>query len=519
LWFIGGGFPPPFLWGNLSVAENSIQSLVILGGGSAGWMAATLLATRFNGRVSITLVESDTIGIIGVGEATVPWIRKYLEDIQLDEQEFMRSTHATFKLGIDFVDWYRPGTSYFHPFGGFGSQIGKVPFHHLWARLQHLGDITPFERYNIGTHLAKTSRFALPNAAPDTPDGARFNYAFHFDASRFASLLSEIAQKRGVKRIEGKVREVKQHSDLGHIESLHLEDGTQVAGDFFIDCSGFNGLLIEQTLATGYVDWSQWLPCNRALAMPCARSEEIPSYTRSLAQSAGWQWRIPLQHRDGNGYVYASDFISDQDALTALEKQLAGPALSEPKLIKFTTGTRAKAWHKNVFALGLASGFLEPLESTSLYLVQSGIEVLYRHFPRRLADCAPLSKRANQLMMENQERLRDFLIAHYALNQRIGAPFWDYCRNMLLPDSLAAKLESFRLTAGLDLDDRDFFKLNSWLAILTGNQQIPGYWHPDADQYPRAALVQELENIHSAMAGAAQKAQLHSQFLLQNNCC
>jgi len=498
--------------------EHPVKSLVILGGGSAGWMAATLLASRFNGRLNITLVESDTIGIIGVGEATVPWIRKYLEDINLDEQEFMRSTHATFKLGIDFVDWYRPGTAYFHPFGGYGSQIGKVPFHHLWTRLNHLGDVKALDQYNIGTHLAKTNRFALPNAANDTPEGARFNYAFHFDASRFALLLSELAQKRGVKRIEGKVREVKQHPDLGHIESLCLEDGTQVDGDFFIDCSGFSGLLIEKTLATGYVDWSHWLPCNRALAIPCSRSEEIPSYTRSLAQSAGWQWRIPLQHRDGNGYVYASDFITDDHAREALEKQLAGPRLNEPKLIKFTTGTRTQSWNKNVFALGLASGFLEPLESTSLYLVQSGIEVLYKHFPRCLADCAALSKRANKLMMENQERLRDFLIAHYALNQRTGEPFWDYCRNMALPETLSAKLDEFKLTGNLDLDDRDFFKLNSWLAILTGNQQMPAYWHPSADQFPKNGLIQELDNIHQAMSGAAAKAQLHSQFLLQNNC-
>lgn len=500
------------------MVEGYIKSLVILGGGSAGWMAAALLATRFNGKIHITLVESDTIGIIGVGEATVPWIRRYLEDIQLTEQEFMRATHATFKLGIDFVDWYQPGTSYFHPFGGFGSQIGKIPFHHLWARLQNLGNLTAFERYNIGTHLARSGRFALPNAAPDAPEGARFNYAFHFDASRFALLLSDLAQQRGVKRIEGKVKEVKQHPDLGHVESLHLEDGTRIEGDFFIDCSGFTGLLIEKTLATGYLDWSRWLPCNRALAMPCSRSDEIPSYTRSLAQSAGWQWRIPLQHRDGNGYVYANDFISDQDAHTALQNNLAGPALDAPRLIKFTTGTRAQTWNKNVFALGLASGFLEPLESTSLYLVQSGIEVLYKYFPRRLTDCAALSKRANQLMMENQERLRDFLIAHYALNQRVGEPFWDYCRNMPLPDSLTEKLESFKLTASLDLDDRDFFKLNSWLAILTGNQQLPHYWHPDADQYPAASLAKELENIHHAMSNAAQQAQLHQQFLLHNNC-
>ena len=498
--------------------NNSVKEIVILGGGTAGWMAASLLAKRFNKQISFTLIESQQIGIIGVGEATVPWIRTFIEELDISEQEFILATNASFKLGIEFVDWYKIGTRYFHPFAPFGTSIAKTSFHHYWAKLRSQGHASSIDHYSIATELAKANKFALPKSFENQPDAARFNYAFHFDAALFAKLLQKKALALGVNHLEGTASQITQDTTSGNLVSIKLDSGQEIHGDFFIDCSGFRGVLIEETLHTGYEDWSQWLPCDRALALPSSHTNTvIESYTESRAKLAGWQWRIPLQHRIGNGYVYSSEFISDDEAAHSLVQSVGGRCLADPKKIKFTTGIRKKTWNKNVFSLGLASGFLEPLESTSIYLIQFGLETLFNYFPGSSEDFAPLANKANRLMRENMYLLRNFLILHYHLNQREGEPFWDYCRHMFIPGSLKERMEDFKYTGNISLGDADFFKLNSWLAIFSGYDFVPEYWHPKINVFSEAELKQELANIKSAIQTAANNAPDHAEFLQKNN--
>lgn len=502
---------------------HAIQSLVILGGGSSGWMAASLLAKRLGQAVTITLVESPAIGIIGVGEATIPWIKTFIDEIGLEEQEFIHTTNASFKLGIEFVDWHKPGSHYFHPFAPLFEPLQHIPFHHYWTKLRNTGDAAPLDNYFLSAQMARAGKFALPKKAHNGPNSSRFNYAFHFDATLFAQALTKKACALGVNRIQGTVTEVRQNSTTGDIQSLLLSDGQEISGDFFIDCSGFDGLLIERTLHSGYEDWSHWLPCDSAVTVPCSSPvDALPAYTRCSAQAAGWQWQIPLQNRIGNGYVFCRDFISEGQATQTLLDNLPGAPLQHPKSIRFTTGVRKKIWNRNVFALGLASGFLEPLESTSIYLVQLCLETLYRHLPGPGSNREKLAEHANRLIHTHMSQLRDFIIAHYYLNQRKGDPFWDHCRKMSIPDSLAERLEQFRHTATLDIDEAEFFKMSSWLAIFSGYDFLSSHWHPQVDQIDIKLLAQELtaiyKGIHQALITVPDHRDFIQKILAVNNC-
>jgi len=494
-------------------SDQSIKSLAIVGGGTAGWMAACMLANRF-AHLSISLIESHEIGTIGVGEATVPYIKEFLQELKIDEVDFIRHTHATYKLGIAFDGWYKPGHSFLHPFAGYGSRIARIPFHHFWTKLKQQGKAQELDAYCLSSQMARHNRFALPKPNSDV-ELSSFNYAFHFDAGLFASYLRGWAEKKGVIRKEAKVICVEQQTDTGLIERLQLSTGESIEADFFIDASGFKGLLIEETLHTGYEDWSHWLPCDRAIALPCRSQQPPAGFTRSLATAAGWQWRIPLQHRVGNGHVYCSRFMSDDQALTLLQEQLQGEPLAEPKLIPFTTGMRKRAWYKNVFCVGLASGFLEPLESTSIYMVQSSLDIFIQHFPRRAGDTG-LAQRVNQQLRLRQEKLRDFLILHYWANQRIGEPFWDECRQMAIPESLRERIACFRDTGRINQDELDFFRTNSWLAMFAGFDINSHYYHPAVDEFDETMLEEELGRIARSIQQAVSGLPSHNEFIGRN---
>lgn len=494
-------------------SDQPIKSLAILGGGTAGWMAAAMLANRFN-HLEITLVESPELGTIGVGEATVPYIKEFLQELKIDEVDFIRHTHATYKLGIAFDGWHKPGQRFFHPFAGYGSRIARIPFHHFWTKLKQQGRARELDAYCLSSQMARHNRFALPKPNNDV-ELSSFNYAFHFDAGLFANYLRSWAEKKGVICKEAKVIRVHQQAGSSLIQQLQLSTGETIAADFFIDASGFRGLLIEETLHCGYEDWSHWLPCDRAIALPC-RSQQPPAvFTRSLATAAGWQWRIPLQHRMGNGHVYCSRFMSDDQALALLQEQLQGEPLAEPKVIPFTTGMRKRAWYKNVFCVGLASGFLEPLESTSIYMVQSSLDIFIQHFPRRAGD-GPLADQVNRQLRIRQEKLRDFLILHYHANQRIGDAFWDECRHMDIPASLSERIACFRDTGRINQDELDFFRTNSWLAMFAGFEINSHYYHPAVDEFDETMLEEELGRIARSIQQAVSGLPSHNEFIGRN---
>ncbi|WP_342114226.1 tryptophan halogenase family protein [Pseudoduganella sp. OTU4001] len=494
--------------------DNRISSITVVGGGSAGWMAAAALATYLGKGAKVRLVESEEIGIVGVGEASVPHIRLFNgQMLGIDEAEFLKRTQGTIKLGIQFNDWGRIGDSYIHGFGTIGRAVGPLPLHQFWLKLFLSGRAGPIGEYSPQTVMAPQGRFATGdrNAPPSSPL-ADIAYAYHFDAGLYARFLRELAESRGVERIEGKIVGVNQRAADGYIESLTLENGQLVEGELFIDCSGFRGLLIEQTLKTGYVDWTHWLPCDRAMAVPSASTDPITPYTRSNARSAGWQWRIPLQHRVGNGYVYSSQYISDDEAAAALLAGLDGKALADPRPLRFTTGMRKKFWNKNVVALGLASGFLEPLESTSIYLAQSGITRLLSLFPKR--DFNPLLvDRFNRESTFEYERVRDFLILHYNATQRDDSPFWNYCRTMDIPDTLREAVDMFRYDGRYFRNGEDFFALPSWVQVMLGQGIVPQSYHPIVDDMPEGALLDHVEGMRAMLAHAVASMPTHQQWL------
>jgi tryptophan halogenase len=498
-------------WQDRGMSNERIRNIVIVGGGTAGWMTAAALAQMLQNQYRIRVIESSEIGIIGVGESTVPHIRFFNRTLGLDEADFMRRTHATFKLGIEFRDWARLGDAYLHPFGDFGRTMEGVRFHHYWLRMRAAGDATELADYSFPIVAAKLGRFTHPVDDVESVLST-FSYAFQFDATRYAPYLREYAERRGVVRTEGKVVDVSLRGEDGFIEAVTLESGERVTGDLFIDCSGFRGLLIEQTLETGYEDWTHWLPCDRAVAAPCASVEEPTPYTRATARRAGWQWRIPLQHRVGNGYVYSSQFISDDEATETLVRNLEGDLLAEPRLLRFTTGRRRKFWNRNCVAIGLSGGFLEPLESTSIHLIQAAITYLVELFPDRHHEPADVDE-FNRLMDLEFERVRDFLVLHYHATERDDAPLWDYCRSMSIPDSLAYKMEQFRARGHVVKYKDGLFLEPSWLAVYIGQRVLPVRYDPLAQGMDSALLKRRLQGIRTVIRRAAEAVPRHGAFL------
>lgn len=454
-----------------------VRSVVIVGGGTAGWMSAMALAKALPRECCITLVESEEIGTVGVGEATIPAIRTFNQAVGLDEDVFLRATRGTFKLGIEFVNWGGLGQRYIHGFGAVGQPLGLLDFYPYWQAAWLDGQAPDLENYSLARMACRAGRFMRPLAdRPQSPLG-HIAYAFHFDASLYARHLRGLAEGLGVQRIEGRVERVSLSESNGFVSGVDLADGRRVEGQLFLDCSGFRGLLIEQTLKTGFADWSHWLPCDRAWAVPCAPTDRIAPYTRSTAHRAGWQWRIPLQHRTGNGHVYCSQFLSDDEAAATLLGHLDGEPLAEPRLVRFTTGMRRKTWNRNVVAIGLSGGFLEPLESTSIHLIQTAISKLVTIFPDTSFSEAD-SDEFNAQMEFEFTRIRDFIILHYHLNKRTDAPFWSACRNMDVPLALQRRIALYARHGRIFREAQELFTEAGWLQVMHGQGLHPAAPHP-----------------------------------------
>ena len=493
------------------MSNDPIQKIVIVGGGSAGWMTAAALANDLGQNCSITLIESEAIGTVGVGEATIPPIRYFNQRLGIDEATFVRETNGSFKLGIEFIDWSRKGHAYFHPFGHYGVEFDSVPFYQYWMREHLAGDPTPIDEYSMGWAASKAGKFIHPSTDRRNVQ-SRFDYAYHFDATLYAAYLRKYAEARGVTRLEGRVVDAAQAPETGFITSVKMEDGETISGDLFVDCSGFFGLLIEQTLQTGYQDWSHWLPCNRAVAVPCEKTSDIMPYTKSTAKDAGWQWRIPLQHRTGNGYVYCSEYLDAETAESTLLSSLDGAPKADPKHLRFVTGRRNQFWNKNCVAIGLSAGFMEPLESTSLHLIQYGIMRLLALFPDR--NMSPLlADEYNALTIAEYERIRDFLILHYTATQREDSEFWRYCKNMPIPDRLAYKIEHFKTHGMVISDERELFHNPSWIAVYLGQDIFPERAPAMAMHRTTVPVQQRMQQIRSAMSEAVTAMPTHEAFI------
>ena len=494
------------------MTDSRIRSIAIVGGGTAGWMAAaTLSHVLRHGPANITVVESPEIGTVGVGEATIPPIRAFNAMLGIDEDEVIRKTQGTFKLGIEFRDWGWLGHTYLHPFGKYGTPIDQVAVHHYWLRLRAAGHVDSLLDYSLSGTAARLGKFIRPVQDPRLVLSS-LSYALHFDASLYAQYLRGYAQARGVSCVERKVVRVELRPEDGFIRGLHLDDGRQIEADLFIDASGFRGLLIEQALHTGYEDWTHWLPCDRAVAVPCASAGAPTPYTRSTARVAGWQWRIPLQHRTGNGYVYCSRHSSDDEAAATLLAGLDGNTLAEPRFLRFTTGRRRKFWNKNCIALGLASGFLEPLESTSIHLIQSGLTQLAAIFPDRNFDPCD-AEEYNRLQIDEFDRVRDFIILHYKATTRADGELWRYCRDMPVPDALAYRINLFRSSGRVSFHDRDLFVESNWLSVLIGQGIWPRRHDPLADLLPLDSVRGQMERMVKLIRDTAEAMPTHEQFI------
>jgi len=491
---------------------NNIKRILIVGGGTAGWMAAAAFSKWLaGGGYSIDLIESDEIGTIGVGEATIPHIVDFNRSLQIDEVDFVRATQATFKLGIEFEDWTRLGHSYMHPFGNFGVPMQGINFYQFWLRHIAQGGSLSLDLFNSNTIAARAGRFGPTPPSEQTPLPP-MPYAYHFDASLYAAFLRRMAEANGVKRHEGKVVHVKLRGEDGYIESVQLADGRVLEADLFIDCSGFRGLLIEQALHAGYEDWSQWLPCDRAVAVPCDRVAVTTPYTRSTAREAGWQWRIPLQHRTGNGYVYCSQFLGDDEASSLLLSRLDGAPRATPKPLRFITGRRKEVWKKNCVALGLAGGFLEPLESTSIHLIQAVIGRLLFVFPGTRFDQTTIDKFNLQLRFE-LEGIRDFLVLHYKATERSDTEFWRHCQSIPLPDTLKQRWDMYRQTGNFTITPGELFSDPSWFAVFNGQGVKPLAYHPLADIPPDAELARRFDLIRADVQKRVNAMPMHDDFL------
>ena len=487
-------------------------SVIVVGGGTAGWMTAAALARLLPHRCNVHLVESEAIGIVGVGEATLPHIRAFNDKLGIPEAEFMARTRATFKLGIEFQGWGAPGESYIHPFGTFGNAQGEIDFHQYWLRLLQAGaPVAPIEQYSVGCMIARLNRFARPSSDPRRLDST-FNYAYQFDANLYAPYMRGLAEGLGAKRTEGRIVAVHRNGESGDIESVQLESGERIAGDLFVDCSGFVSLLLGKALEEPFQDWSKWLPADRATAMPCRTETAVTPYTSAIAMESGWRWRIPLQHRTGNGYVYPSAFLADEAAAEALIGAVEGEPIAGPRVLRFKAGRRERSWVHNVVGVGLSSGFLEPLESTSIYLIQAAITALLELFPEK--EISPIDRdEFNRLIDLEYDRVRDFLILHYHATERADTPYWDYCRTMEIPDSLAEKMELFRRRGRVVKYREGVFLDASWVAVYLGQRVIPQGHDLRADAPSPESLVAGMQKLAADIHGLSSAMEDHGAYL------
>lgn len=484
--------------------SGHLRDIVILGGGAAGWIAAALLAKKINcQQTRITLVESEQIGTIGVGEATVPILAQYNAMVGIDEFDFVRSTQGTFKLGIEFCDWGTAGNRHFHAFSDFGHPVEGISTHHYWLRLRQSGEDYPIEDYSFAYAVGKNNNFA--------PHNERYHYAYHFDAGLYARYLRDVATELGVQRIEGKMTHFDLDPESGNISAIHLADGQTIPGDFFLDCTGFASELLGKALDTPFVDWSHWLLCNSAIAVPSPRIDTPMPFTRSTAHAGGWRWTIPLQHRNGNGMVYSSDYWSDDAARDDLLGSISGEPLAEPRLFRFTSGHRKQFWNRNCVGIGFASSFLEPLESTGIQLIVMGVLKLLRYFPQRVIDPV-LRNEYNRLSTIEIERIRDFIIAHYYLSRR-PEPLWAACRNIEIPDSLRHKIEIWKASGQIPLGDLESYMEPSWVAILLGNNLVPSRYSVSADKHPLDQIRNGMKLRREEIVRSARAVTSHRDFI------
>lgn len=494
------------------MANQHIQKVAIVGGGTAGWMAAAILS-KFMPRESseIVLIESEQIGTIGVGEATIPHIANFNFMLGLDEPTFIRETQATFKLGIEFVDWGKLGERYMHPFGEYGIEMSQLPFHHSWKRMSMLGSHHSLEDYSLNITAARAGKFMRPIDDP-TSLASRIPYAYHLDATLYGQFLRRFSERLGTKRIEGKVVDVSLDSASGLIKHVTLESGQSVTADLFIDCTGFRGVLIEGALKAGYEDWSDLLPMDRAVAIQSKVTEPPRPYTIATARKAGWTWRIPLQSRIGNGHVYSSQFMDQETATQVLLENIEGELITDPRHLYFTTGRRKSFWKGNCVALGLSSGFLEPLESTSIHLIQEGLIRLVAFLPDQRFS-PENSLEYNRVMGLSYERIRDFILLHYVVTQRDDSEFWRYVQSLEIPDIMAHRMRMLRGTGHFAPYEYDLFKLDSWLAVMDGQGQSPTNYNAIADRIPQEEFTQTMAQLRRAIAEIARQMPTHQQFI------
>ncbi|MDB5907528.1 MAG: tryptophan halogenase [Massilia sp.] len=494
------------------MTSTHVRTIVVAGGGTAGWMTAAALSRFLGPDTTIRLVESDEIGTIGVGEATIPHIRAFNTALGIDEDEFLRATQGTFKLGIEFCNWGALGDSYIHGFGTFGQELDGVPFHHYWLRMRSEGATSDLGAYSINTAAPLEAKFMRARPDMATSPLGQIVHAFHFDAGLYARFLRGFAEQRGVQRTEGKVVRVLQREGDGYIDALELQSGEQVRGDLFIDCSGMRALLIGQALGVGYEDYSHWLPCDRAVAVPCESAGPLLPLTRSTAHSAGWQWRIPLQSRIGNGHVYSSKFMSDDEATAILLANLDGKPLAEPRPIAFRPGRRIKSWDRNCVAIGLAAGFFEPIESTSIHLIHTGITRLLSMFPRAGFDGADIAEYNAQTATE-YAAIRDFIILHYKATERTDSPFWNYCREMAIPDSLQHRLDLYRSNGRIFRKNEELFAEVSWLQVMHGQRVRANGYHPMADRHSSEHVGAFLADIETVIGKCVAAMPTQAEFI------
>jgi tryptophan 7-halogenase len=496
------------------MTSQPLQNIVVAGGGSAGWMCAAMLASQLQGNVRITLVESDDIGTIGVGEATIPPIKRFNTMLGINEHDFLAHCNGSIKLGIQFENWGAVGERYFHQFGRFGTDFDYIPFPYFYLKARLDGLALPIEEFSSAWQLAKRNKFVPPNNDPRSLFSG-YDYAYHFDAGRYAGFLRHYAQQRGVVRLEGRIASVTQHAQNGFIKALVLSDGQVISGDFFIDCTGLRSVLLGQTLGVGFTDWGDYLLNDSAVAMQTTADPILRPYTRSIAHHAGWQWRIPLQTRTGNGNVFSSKFMSADEATALLQQSVEGKPLTEPRLIRFNTGHRQQFWQKNCIAIGLSAGFLEPLESTSLHLIQRGIMRLISLFPD--SQCAQEDiDEYNATTQLEYEQIRDFIVLHYHATRRDDSPYWQYCQQMTLPDSLQQKLALYKRHGHLRIDDKELFKQDSWLAVLLGQGVMPAQAAPITQLKTELDLSRTLQAMQRHLADTATTLTGHEQYLMQH---